>query len=186
MALPASGQISFSAINTEFGRSSVSNMDASLSGFSSTLGFTAPHNISEFYSQTVCSVEYGTEVIITNGSTEQDRYAPINRVAHSSPNTMSVTLNIYLITYGTSQAYAYYRLNGGSWVSIASRTTAGTTNTTYTINNFDYNDIIDVRTRAIVISNYNNTSSATISSVSWYSGSGNLAKGDNLIQDVTI
>jgi hypothetical protein len=186
MTLPASGQIGISTINTEYWRSSVSDMDASLTNLSTDIGLTAPHNISEFYSKNVCAVEYGGEYIITNYSTEQDRYASILRSSHDSPNTMSVTLTIYLYTISSSSAYVYYRINNGSWITIASRTTAGTTNTSFTISNFVYNATVDVRTRVIWNGAYNTTSRATINNVSWYTGSGYLAKGDNLIQETNL
>jgi hypothetical protein len=185
MTLPASGQISISAINTEYGRTSTSDMDASLTTLSTEAEKTQPDSMSEFYNLTASAVEYGTETILHNESMLQDRYSPINRSYHTSPNTLDVTIQIYLYVSTAAVTTVYYRKNSGSWVSLATRNTAGTTNTSYTISSISYNDVIDVRTY-IAVTSYNNYARATISGVSWYTGSGVLVLGDNLIQQCYI
>jgi len=148
MALPSSGQISYSQLNTE-ANLAYNTSNTSVNGRITTynkLAVSSNQSPTYFYGITWDSVtsSYG-DLTTSSSSTSLSAYRTISHSGHDNGKTMRIQLTASCSSGSAGLWYLQYAINGTSWITIHSDD--GTLSATdYMIPySFDYNDIVRVR-----------------------------------------
>ena len=140
MALPTTGQLSFSQIATEIYGSTGTNR--SLHTMSLAAGKITPDSVSEFYgySSNNIALSWGSESPYLGGE-----YRVINRTGHVIPLIIRIDLQ-YTVGYTSYDLNFYYSKNTTtSWTPLDSVPKGSFATGSFSVLNIDYNDIIRIR-----------------------------------------
>ena len=148
MALPASGQLSFSQINVELGN--ISTSPASMLAMATAAGkSTSNASVSNFYGYSAGStVHYGYSpsiVTLANTTSDQDYYRSLVITGRMPGQIYRFNFHVLFVELvGPILASVYYSLNSTStWIEIASYATSEIDQ--ISILGIDYDDVVRVR-----------------------------------------
>jgi hypothetical protein len=154
MALPASGQLKISEINTELGYAA-GEANSSLRSLSDDADFSVPDAISDFYG-------YSADIVLDFGALThtldeyyiQDGYRTLNHTGQNSSQVVTITVVYTATNEPDIVCDYYYSINSTSTWTLA--VSAFDTETgSFDIPSVEYNDVVRVR---MVLRNYYSTS----------------------------
>ena len=139
MALPTSGQLSYSQINVELGNgaTSVASMLAMATAASKP---TSNASVSNFYGYSA-----GDNIVLAWGTITPylgQYYRQTTRTGHTSPQIITINFN-WNVSYTSDTMYIYTAKNTLSWTTVATIPKSGSGSFTRTL--VDYNDVVYVR-----------------------------------------
>jgi hypothetical protein len=121
-------------------------------------------------------LNFANEVNLSDADLVQDRYWQVTTSGWQSGDQIDINITTDATLYsGTETFSAYYRIGGGTWVQVVSRTTTGSNNVT--IPNLAYDSSTDFRLRIGDKTESNADFCATITGGSFDSGSGSISVG---------
>jgi len=153
MALPSSGQLTFSAIATELGIAGYQSNGADLRGMSSDAGFSTPDNISEFYGYSNAYTE--TQTVTVGYFNDSGAYIPSETYGYNDDRGIgSVSDGTFNAISGATITALHYNTLQVVLFSLAGNQSSSTAWTQFTVGGQTF-------TRASAGVAYNSTSNQT-------------------------
>jgi len=141
MALPTSGQLSYSQINVELGNGSTSQ--ASMLAMATAASKpTTNASVSNFYGYSA-----GDSITLSWGATTTVGYYTyrlVNHTGHTSPQIITINFT-YNISYTSDTLYIWSSINSTSTWSLKATVLKGGGSGSFTVPSVDYNDIVRIR-----------------------------------------